>query len=167
MRSTLILVGALALVLAAPPASALPAPVVGADPVGDVLGGSAALDIRSSARKARRASDGRVWVAFSIRYAADVGGGVLWGHILLDADGDGTVEGKIGYSHWDNGPRPDACSLRMHGGRTVSGHARLVGVRFTCLVRRGQIGTARTAWIVRSEGSSGKVDRAPDHGWIG
>lgn len=124
-------------------------------------------DIVSSSRIVWR-EDGVRWLRFSLRLGAG-NTSVYDGRIRLDVDGDGLIDARVPFSHWDNGPSPDHCALRIDGrsrrGRATANYLDLN--RFRCTIRRGWLPRhGAIGWSVLLYGSNGDLtDRAPDSGW--
>lgn len=139
---------------------------VGLDTIGDAP--VPATDIVSSSRVSWREAGVR-WIRFSMRF--DAGNNSIYsGRIRLDVDGDELSDARISFSHWDNGPRPDGCSLRIDGrwrnGRAASNSP--TNDRFRCTIRRGWLpAQGPIGWAILLRGDDSELaDRAPDVGWF-
>lgn len=168
IRAAFLVAFALALAVGTSPIQALPISVTYQDPEGDTIGDYPAQDVVASTKKVRQSEDGRIWIAFTIRAAASPGSGLLYGFIYLDTDGDGSSDANIRYVHWDNGDRPDYCTLRLSQSQAIERWARQVDQRFTCVFLKKDLqATARVGWYVSSYSYTPmtEVDRAPDYGW--
>ena len=151
-------------------AQAFPNPTTRHDPEGDVVDGVASWDIIGTTKKVRTGAEGRVWIAFTMHFAAPTEGGLLGGDVVLDTDNDHMTDARVSYSHWDNGSHPDHCSLRLHDPwKRIRGKAHLHVDRFVCLFHRESLrASAPVAWYVRSLAAGqtlALMDRAPDGGW--
>lgn len=135
------------------------------DTIGDA---SPPTDIVSSSRRVWQ-EDGVKWLRFSMRLAAG-NTSIYSGRIRLDVDGDGQADRRLNFSHWDNGPNPDGCGLRIDGrwrrGKAESNYPVLD--RFSCTIRRAWLPSqGPVGWAFLLNGSSGtRTDRAPDTGWF-